>query len=175
MKNIFALTLVTCASVSLGVVGSAFANTNPVEAPRDLMTAEALDAQLQADQVDSQNLAELGEINELDVVRPGHPGGYPGGHHGYPGHGHPGHYYPAPRPIPHYPHPHPHYPRPVPYPVPYPTPYPHRHLVTCYAQSPANGLTYSGTAYTAYAAQNQALDVCFNATGFECMSTGCRY
>lgn len=187
MKKIFALAL-ACATVSVAMLGSSFAQTESSERPKGLIPADVIEAQLQSDNVTADDTtADDSALDEegvaIDSLRPG--GGY---HGGRPGGGY--HPRPAPRPVPvprypsypsypHYPRhprpvPYPRYPRPVPYPVPYPAPIPGR-LITCFAQSPANGLSYAGTAYSAYTAQDLALSACYNATGYECVAQGCRY
>ncbi|MBI3541939.1 MAG: hypothetical protein HY075_01510 [Deltaproteobacteria bacterium] len=146
---------------------SSFAQTIATELPKNLVDAATLDEQIATEtQVAGDDNGIVGDETELD--RPGHPGypGHPGhpGHPGNPGHGYPGHGYPRPW------HPRPR-PRPIPYPYPRPG-YPVRY-VTCYAQSPANGLTYSATDYYASYAQDTALFECEQATGYECVAQGC--
>jgi hypothetical protein len=141
--------LVLCAATS-----TAFADD---VVPNDLMSADTLEAQLQQDMKDS--LEQNGvQAQEMDRDRDRDRGRDRDGRRDR---------------RPEYPR-YPRYPRePRPY-RPYPRPYPYP-VVTCYAQSSANGLTYAGSAYGAVAAQNVALNNCFNATGYSCVARGCTY
>lgn len=141
------ITALTVCTAAFGIHASSFAQETVSEIPQNLAPAEAFDEQVQGD----------AQLLDVDGLRPG-PGH--GGYHS--GHGH-YHRYPVPRP----------YPRP--YPRPVPMPYPRSVFVTCYAQSPANGLIYAASARLASHAQNRALLSCYNATGYACVARGCRY
>lgn len=130
-------------TAALAIGSSAFAATAVENVPTNLTPADVLEAQLQP-QNEANPAAPGAELNAQEDLRGG-----VGIEWGRP------------------------YPRPIPRPIPVPyRPYPGR-LFTCYAQSPANGLTYSGTAYLPSEAENIALNTCFSVTGYTCVAGGC--
>ena len=174
-KNLYTLSLATCALALLASVGS---STNATAATNSgVVESEKAIANLTpADEFQTAVNEDVETSDEQAFAGPwGHGGGRPGGGYGprpvpRPM---PAPYYPRPRPAPRpYPVPVPRYPYPRPYPYPVPAPAPQ--MISCYARSYANGLTYYGNAYNSIDAQNIALNECFRMTGMQCQPLGCQ-
>lgn len=160
MKHLALATLFAFSSVSNG-------NENNIS-DSDLRPAEVIDQEL-AEQLGLENIEqeEATEENSVEmdfnfnrggrggvIIRPG-PRPMPR---------------PMPRPIPRGPVWPRTYPRPIPIPIPIPTPYP-RAIVTCYADN-EYGQRFSGWAYFASDAQQNALNECYRYSSI-CYSRGC--